>query len=101
MRLQVQSLASLSGLRIWHCRELWCRLVAVAPIRPPAWGLQCAMGAALKSKTKQNKKQANKIISDSSKCEEKNQAGQWDREQLQGWGRARKERPLQRGVLKR
>ena len=28
MRLQVQSLASLSGLRIWHCCELWCRLQA-------------------------------------------------------------------------
>ena len=25
MRLQVQSLASLSGLKIRHCRELWCR----------------------------------------------------------------------------
>ena len=25
MRIRVQSLASLSGLRIWHCRELWCR----------------------------------------------------------------------------
>ena len=25
MRLQVQSLASLSGLRIQRCRELWCR----------------------------------------------------------------------------
>ena len=24
MRTQVRSLASLSGLRIWHCRELWC-----------------------------------------------------------------------------
>ena len=24
MRLQVRSLASLSGLRIWYCRELWC-----------------------------------------------------------------------------
>ena len=23
---EVQSLASLSGLRIWHCHELWCRL---------------------------------------------------------------------------
>ena len=37
MRTQIQSLASLSGLRIWHYRELWCRsqtqlrsLVAVA-----------------------------------------------------------------------
>ena len=26
MRLWVLSLALLSGLRIWHCRELWCRL---------------------------------------------------------------------------
>ena len=25
MRLPVQSLASLSGLRIWSCCELWCR----------------------------------------------------------------------------
>ena len=25
MRLWVQSLASLSGLRILHCHELWCR----------------------------------------------------------------------------
>ena len=25
MRMQVQSLASLSGLRIWHCHKLWCR----------------------------------------------------------------------------
>ena len=26
IRLQVQSLALLSGLRIQHCYELWCRL---------------------------------------------------------------------------
>ena len=26
MRTRVQSLALLSGLRIWVCRELWCRL---------------------------------------------------------------------------
>ena len=25
MRMQVQSLASLSGLRIQHCHEQWCR----------------------------------------------------------------------------
>ena len=25
MRLRVRSLVLLSGLRIWHCRELWCR----------------------------------------------------------------------------
>ena len=26
MRLRVQSLALLCGLRFWRCRELWCRL---------------------------------------------------------------------------
>ena len=26
IRTQVRSLASLSGLRIQHCHELWCRL---------------------------------------------------------------------------
>ena len=25
MRMQFRSLASLSGLRIWRCHELWCR----------------------------------------------------------------------------
>ena len=25
MRTQVRSLALLGGLRIWYCRELWCR----------------------------------------------------------------------------
>ena len=25
MRVHVQSLALLGGLRIWHCRDLWCR----------------------------------------------------------------------------
>ena len=25
MRMQVRSLSSLSALRIWYCRELWCR----------------------------------------------------------------------------
>ena len=25
MRLRVRSPALLSGLRIWHCHELWCR----------------------------------------------------------------------------
>ena len=25
MRVRVRSLALLSGLRIWHCSELWCR----------------------------------------------------------------------------
>ena len=25
MRMWVQSLAEISGLRMWHCYELWCR----------------------------------------------------------------------------
>ena len=46
-------LALLSGLRIQHCRELWCRLAAAAPIRPLAWELPYATGGeALKKKKK-------------------------------------------------
>ena len=60
MRLWVQSLASLSGLRIWSCCELWCRPAAVAPIWPLAWELPYATGAALKRKENNNFK--NKII---------------------------------------
>ena len=30
LRMQVGSLASISGLRIQHCCELWCRLAAAA-----------------------------------------------------------------------
>jgi len=63
MRLQVRSLASLSGLRIWRCHScgvgrrcgldpallwLWCRLAAAAPIRPLAWEPPCAMGGEKK-----------------------------------------------------
>ena len=66
MRLQVLPLASLSGLRIQHCGELWCRLqmqlgscvavavvyrpAAVAQIQPLAWEFPYAVGTALKSK---------------------------------------------------
>ena len=69
MRLQVQSLASFSGIRIRHCRELWCRsqtwlgshvAVAAAPIRPLAWELPCAERTALKCKNKKTKKQKKK-----------------------------------------
>ena len=57
-----QSLALLSGLRIWHCQKysvggrgelnhemlwLWCRLAAIALIRPLAWEPPYATGAAL------------------------------------------------------
>ena len=55
MRFRIQSLASLSGLRIRRCCELWCRsqtwlgsCIAVAPIRPLSWEPQYAVGVALK-----------------------------------------------------
>ena len=65
MGMQVRFLASLSGSRIQHCRELWCRsqiwprshvAVAVAPMQPLAWELPCATSAALKSKKIKSKK---------------------------------------------
>ena len=66
MRIQVLSLALLSGLGIWHCRELWCRsqmptllwlwlwcrLAAVTLIVPLAWEIPYAEGTALRSKKK-------------------------------------------------
>ena len=56
MRMRVWSPASLGGLRIWCCRELWCGPAAAAPIRPLAWEPPYAPGAALKRK-QTNKKQ--------------------------------------------
>ena len=71
MRMRVRSLASLSGLRIWRCPELWCRsqmklrspllwmwcrLTAAALIQPLAWELPYALGVALKGKKTKNKK---------------------------------------------
>ena len=69
MRLQVQSLVLLSGLRIQRCHELWCRsqtqlgsgallwlwhrLAAVALIISIGWEPPYASGVALRSKTKQ------------------------------------------------
>ena len=47
-RTQVQSLASLGGLRIWRCCELWCRPAVVAPILPLAWEPPHAACVALK-----------------------------------------------------
>ena len=35
---------------------LWCRLVATAPIRPPAWDPPYAAGVALEKAKRQNKK---------------------------------------------
>ena len=65
MRMRVLSLASISGLRIRLCQELWCklqtwlgsrvavavRLEAIALIRPLAWEPPYAEGAALKRHT--------------------------------------------------
>ena len=71
----VSMMASLNGLRIWHCRELcgvghrrgsdpvllslWFRLAAAAPIRPLAWELSYAAGAALKFFLKKEKNKNN------------------------------------------
>ena len=60
MRTQVRSLLSLSGLRIWCCCELQCRLqtwlrshvAAAAPIQPLVWELLYAAVVALKNKNK-------------------------------------------------
>ena len=69
MRLWVLSLASLNGLRIQCCHELWyrlqrsldmawlwCGLATVAPIQPLAWESPYAMGVALKSQKKNRNK---------------------------------------------
>ena len=50
------SIPGLSGLRIRHCRDLWCRPVATAPIRPLAWEFLYATGAALKKDKKEEEK---------------------------------------------
>ena len=67
MRMWVQSLASLSGLRIQLCCELWCksqtclgcillwpwcRLADAAPIRPLTWEPPYAVDVALRSERK-------------------------------------------------
>ena len=54
MKTQDWSQASLRGLRIQRCRELWCRLVATAPIRPLAW--EPPYGSYGPKKTKEKKK---------------------------------------------
>ena len=59
MRLWVRSLALLSGLRILSCCELWCRLAAIAPIRPLTWELPYASGVALKRQKRPKKKRQN------------------------------------------
>ena len=74
--MQVQSLASLSELRIWHCHELWCRsqtrlgsgeAVAVASSNSSDWtpslGTSICLGCSLKkTKAKSQKKKKKKRI---------------------------------------
>ena len=63
MRIQVQSLALLSELRIWGCCELWCRLAAAAPIRPLAFEPPYAAPAGLKKYNKERNKQIKLTVS--------------------------------------
>jgi len=88
MRLRVWSLALLSGLGIWCCHELGCRLEATAPIRPLAWEPPYAAGAALKIQ-KDTDTQKDKILERVDECENWCTTG---RENL-GW----KECPLSHG----
>ena len=92
MRMRVGSLALLSGLRIRHCHGvglklasdpvllwLWCRPAAVALIRPLAWELPSAEGAALKSKQQQQQQQQNNNSNKhtSPKCQSQGSALLW------------------------
>ena len=80
MRMCVQSLALLSGLRICVAMScgvgrrcslgpvllwLWCNLAAVAPIQPLPWEPPYAEGTALKSKKKEKKKDVYTCIAES------------------------------------
>ena len=76
MGLQVQSLASLTGLRIWRCNELQGRsqmrlrysvavalgvgMAAATPIQSLAWELPYAADLALKRKKRKRKKKESK-----------------------------------------
>ena len=77
MRLRVQFLALISGLRIQHCLScdvghrlgsdpmllwLWRRPAATAPIRPLAWVSPCAAGVALKERPKKKDKKKNVLF---------------------------------------
>ena len=58
VKLWVQSLTSISGLRFWCCRELWCRPAAVTPIQPLAWESPYTAGATPKRQKKKRKKES-------------------------------------------
>ena len=76
MRMQIRSLALLSGLRIWRCCELWCRwqtwlgsCIAVAVGQgsgyssgsTPIWEIPYAVGGALKGPKNENKTKKNTL----------------------------------------
>ena len=70
IRLRVWSLVLLSGLRILHFSEIWCRPEAVAPIPPLAQKLLYAAGVALTRKRREKKapqglKSAEQLVRDS------------------------------------
>ena len=49
-----EDMSSIPGLTQWvedlALLWLWCRLAAIAPMRPLAWELSCVAGVALKKK---------------------------------------------------
>ena len=55
MRLWVRSLASLRGLEIQHCRELWCRLQTLLGSVAPSLRTSIYMLRVWPSKAKRNK----------------------------------------------
>ena len=73
MMMRVRSLVLLSGLRIQHYRDLWCRFqtwlgsgvalavvyrpAAAAPTPPLTWELPYALGVAAKSGKKKEREQ--------------------------------------------
>ena len=64
----VQSLASLGGLRIQRCRELWCRrqarlgscVAVTVPIRSLAWEPPYAVGSGPRKGKKKKEKEKRK-----------------------------------------
>ena len=62
MKFRVRSQASLSGLKIWCCCELWYRPAAVALIRPLAWGPPYAMGCSPKKQKEKKERKNCKLI---------------------------------------
>ena len=60
--MKVQSMASLSELRIRRCHELWYRPTAAALIQPLAWELLNAVDVTLKSKKQKQKKKQLQVV---------------------------------------